>query len=57
MNGVNMKAILAVFIVVAISGCANGQLCPKSYNSELAYKCHTDPYGNYCLNPPAVLKN
>ena len=52
-----MKAILAVFIVVAISGCANGRLFPKGYSLELAYKCQTDPYGFYCLHPPAVFKN
>lgn len=52
-----MKIILAVFILVAISGCVNARLFPKAYSPELAYKCQTDPYGFDCLHPPAVLKN
>lgn len=52
-----MKVLLWVFILVIISGCANGRLFSKGYSPELAYQCHTDPYGYYCLHPPAVLKN
>ena len=52
-----MKIILAVFILVAISGCVNARLFPKTYSPELACKCQTDPYGFDCLHPPAVLKN
>ena len=52
-----MKILIVVFIVGAISGCANGQLLPKAYSPELAYKCQTDPYGDYCLHPPAAIKN
>lgn len=52
-----MKMILAVLMLVAISGCINTQSFSKVYSPELAYKCQTDPYGFDCLHPPAVLHN
>lgn len=52
-----MKIILAVFILVSISGCISDRPFLKVYSPELAYKCQTDPYGFDCLHPPAVLHN
>jgi len=52
-----MKLFIAMFMLFTLSGCVNGCCVPKTYSSELVYKCQTDPYGSYCLYPPAVFKN
>lgn len=52
-----MKLLFAVYMLMALTGCSNKWFVPEKYSPELAYKCQTDPYGSYCLDPPAVLKN
>ena len=56
-NGANMKVLIVLVTVMAVSACTNSRLSPKTYSPELAYKCQTDPYGAYCLQPPAAIKN
>ena len=56
-NGANMKVLIVLVTVMAVSACTNSRLFPKTYSPELAYKCQTDPYGAYCLQPPAAIKN
>jgi hypothetical protein len=55
-NGGNMKILAAVLILMALSGCESGELFPKGYSQELAYKCDIDPYSSDCLQPPPVFK-
>jgi hypothetical protein len=52
-----MKLFTLLFVLIAVSGCANGHFFPGGYSSELAHKCTMDPYGSDCLQPPAILKN
>lgn len=52
-----MKALVAIIVVVVLAGCASGELFPKGYGNQLAYKCDIDPYHYDCLNPPPVFKN
>ncbi|MNP83430.1 hypothetical protein D3C76_1823720 [compost metagenome] len=52
-----MKALLAIMVVITLSGCAGGEFFPEGYGHELAHKCQIDPYNYDCLNPPPVFKN
>jgi hypothetical protein len=52
-----MKALTLILLLITLSGCASGQFFPGGYGSELAHKCHIDPYSADCLQPPAVLHN
>ncbi|MBK5353680.1 hypothetical protein JFU37_14310 [Pseudomonas sp. TH41] len=54
--GGRMKALAAIVVLIALSGCENGHFFPKGYNQELAYKCDIDPYSPDCLQPPPVFK-
>jgi len=49
-----MKALAAIIILIALSGCKGGALFPKGYGPELAYKCDINPYDPDCLQPPPV---
>ena len=51
-----MKILAAVLILMALTGCESGELFPKGYSQELAYKCDIDPYSSDCLQPPPVFK-
>lgn len=51
-----MEALAAIIILMALSGCVGGELFPKGYGHELAYKCDIDPYSSDCLQPPPVYK-
>lgn len=52
-----MKLLIAIYMLFTLSGCVNDCFIPKTHGEELAYKCQTDPYGSYCLYPPATFKN
>jgi hypothetical protein len=52
-----MKALIAMMVVIALSGCTSGEFFPKGYGNQLAHKCQIDPYNYDCLNPPPALKN
>jgi hypothetical protein len=51
-----MKRLLIMIAFLVLSGCKSGELFPKGYGHELAYKCHIDPYAPDCLNPPSAIK-
>ncbi|MNT50920.1 hypothetical protein D3C72_1878590 [compost metagenome] len=48
--------ILALIILIALSGCVSGHWFPKWYSSELAYKCQINPYDADCFQPPPVFQ-
>ena len=52
----NDMKILAIMILVAVSGCADGRSNSPG-GSELAHKCLIDPFNYECLYPPAVFHN
>lgn len=52
-----MKALIALMVVIALSGCAGGEFFPKGYGHRLAYKCQIDPYYYECLTPSPAFKN
>ena len=52
-----MRILVAILVVIGLSGCTSGEFFPKGYGNQLSYKCDIDPYHYDCLNPPAVFKN
>jgi hypothetical protein len=52
-----MKALAAVIILIAVSGCADGRPMTTNHGTELAHKCQIDPYHHDCLQPPPVFHN
>jgi hypothetical protein len=52
-----MKVLVAVMILMALSGCENGHFFPKTLGHELAYRCDINPYDPDCLDPPPVFKS
>ena len=52
-----MKSLVAIVVVIVLSGCVSDESFPKRYGNQLSYKCDIDPYNYECLNPPPVFKN
>jgi len=52
-----MKRLMAIVLLMTLSGCANGRFFPGGYGAELAHQCKIDPYSADCLQPPAVFTN
>jgi hypothetical protein len=56
-TGGDMKTLLAVIVLIMISGCVNGAFVLKRHAPELAHKCHINPYDPDCLDPPPIFKS
>jgi hypothetical protein len=52
-----MKALVAIIILIAVSGCIDGRPVLEGHSVELSHKCQMDPYKPDCLQPPPVFHN
>jgi hypothetical protein len=52
-----MKTLIAVVILMSLSGCVDGRLDLKLHAPELAHKCDIDPYYPDCLEPQPIFKS